>query len=105
MKRYTDLEEEVLEVEVTPEEELCSSANRTFRWGELPLLIAELTFLRLLTRAYVSDSEQAGEEPETEAAEDAGISGNGGVTGGREAAIVVVLIVNCCCGFLGKILA
>jgi len=34
------------------------------------LLIAELTFLRLLTRAYVSDSEQAGEEPETEAAEE-----------------------------------
>ena len=29
---YTDLEEEVLEVEVTPElEESCSSANRTFR--------------------------------------------------------------------------
>ena len=72
------------------------------------MLIVELTFLRLLTRAYVSDSEQAGEEPETEAAEDAGISGNGGVSGGREAAaaaIVVVLIVNCCCGFLGKILA
>lgn len=71
------------------------------------MLIAELTFLRLLTRAYVSDSEQAGEEPETEAAEEAGISGNGGVSGGREAAaaIVVVLIVNCCCGFLGKILA
>ena len=107
---YTDLEEEVLEVEVTPElEESCSSANRTFRWGELPeLFIAELlTFLRLLTRAYVSDSEQAGEELWEAERTEAGISGNGGVTGigGGGPRAAAFMVVNCCCGFLGKIRA